>query len=98
MKKLTKIAFLTPGALFQEAIEILQHVAHPLHVCRSHVLQALRQGLQERVHSLLLQRLQQGSKIGAGLLVEEIVLLQPLESIPDVTRQGVELRRSEEHT
>ena len=55
-------------------------------------MQALRQRLPERVHGLLLPRLQQGGEIGAGLLVEEVVLLQPLDRVPNVTWQSVELR------
>ena len=38
------------------------------------------------------KRLQQGGEISTGLLVDEVVLLQPPDRVPDVTRQGIELR------
>ncbi len=47
---------------------------------------------KQRVHGLLLQRLQQGSEIGPSLLVDEVVVLQSLDGLPNITRQRVELR------
>src|SRR5439155_1658878 len=77
-------------ALAQHAVDVAQHLAHPLHVVGAHAVERLLHPLHERLHHLLLQRLHQLLELPLGVLVGEVVVLELLDPAGRLGRELVE--------
>ena len=77
-------------ALAQHAVDVAQHLAHPLHVVGAHAVERLLHPLHERLHHLLLQRLHQLLELPLGVLVGEVVVLELLDPAGGLGRELVE--------
>ena len=79
LHKGVKIRLLAFLALAQHFIEITDHLAHFGDVFGGHVLQRLLHTLEELLHHLLLQTLQQFLELLTRLIIHEVVFREPLD-------------------
>ncbi len=77
-------------ALAHHAVDVAEHLAHPLHVVGAHAVERLLHPLHERLHHLLLQRLHQLLELPLRVLVREVVVLELLDAAGGLGRELVE--------
>ena len=87
-----EVGLVALGAVAQHAVEVLDHLAHALHVLRAHVRQRVLHALHERLEHLLAQRLEQLLEHAPRLGIHELVILELADATGGIGRQLVQLR------
>ncbi len=85
-----EVRLATLRAVLEHAVEIAQHLPHPLEVLGAHVAERLLHVRQERLQHLLLEPLHQLPEQAVGVGIHELVVLQALDAAGGRLRHLVE--------
>ena len=86
-----KVRLIAFGPVAEHAVQVLDHLAHALHVLRGHVRERVLHALHEGLEHLLAERLEQLLEHAPGLGVHELVVLERLDAPGGIGRELVEL-------